>query len=154
MLRFLAPAELKGSPPEFARRNWCMTFVIAGCAPPGSNRPCKPVATTRDGGGTRAHTARMFQEQRRDPRELLALPLQLACGAQATTRDISATGLFFEMEGCHAMQGPLQFELQLAQFGMKFTAAGEIVRIEHREGRTGVAVRLVDPRLDVLAPDP
>jgi hypothetical protein len=95
----------------------------------------------------------MFQEQRHHPRERLELALQLASGAQATTRDISATGLFFEMEGSHVMHGPLQFELQLAQFGMKFSAAGEVVRIEHRDGRTGVAVRLVDPRLDVLGPD-
>lgn len=66
------------------------------------------------------------------------------------TRDISATGLFFVMDGWHAPQGPLEFELQLAEFAMKFTAAGEIVRIEHRDGRTGVAVRLVNPRLDLI----
>ena len=69
------------------------------------------------------------------------------------TRDISATGLYFLMDGQHALHGPVQFELQLADVGMKFTAAGEIVRIEHREGRTGVAVRLINPRLDAIDPD-
>jgi hypothetical protein len=92
----------------------------------------------------------MFIEQRADPRERLALPLQLRDGARALTRDISAHGIFFEIEGMHDMHGVVDFELQLAEVGMRFTAVGEIVRIEYRGSRTGVAVRLVSPRLETL----
>jgi hypothetical protein len=92
----------------------------------------------------------MFEEQRLDPRERLALPIQLADGPPAITRDISATGLFFIMEGEHALHGPVDFELHLPAFSMKFSSSGEIVRVEHGDGRTGVAVRLVNPRIDSM----
>ena len=92
----------------------------------------------------------MFEEQRVDPRERLALPLKLAGGASAVTRDISATGLYFETEGKHVLSGPVDFELQLPEVSMKFTSSGEIVRLEHTDGKTGVAVRLVNPRLEHL----
>lgn len=95
----------------------------------------------------------MFDEQRGNPRERLALLLKLADGAQAVTRDISASGLYFEMQGAHVLSGPVDFELQLPEVCMKFTASGEIVRVELKDGRTGVAVRLIDPRLDAMEPD-
>lgn len=89
----------------------------------------------------------MFQEQRQDPRERLALPLALAGGPHAVTRDISATGLFFVFDGEHVVRGPVDIELNLPEYAMRFCSSGEIVRIEHGDGRTGVAVRLVNPRL-------
>lgn len=95
----------------------------------------------------------MFEEQRIDPRERLALPIQLAGGPDAVTRDISATGLYFVMEGEHVLRGPVDFELRLPAFSMKFHSSGEIVRVEHDGGRTGVAVRLVNPRLDAMEGD-
>ena len=95
----------------------------------------------------------MFEEQRVNPRERLALPLKLADGARAVTRDISATGLYFEMAGAHVLSGPVDFELQLPEISMKFTSSGEIVRVELKDGCTGVAVRLIDPRLEIMDPD-
>lgn len=89
----------------------------------------------------------MFNEQRLDPRERLALPLQLRDGSVALTRDISARGLFFEIEGQHDMVGLVDFDMHLTQARMRFTAVGEIVRLQYRNGRTGVAVRLLSPRL-------
>ncbi|HWI81815.1 PilZ domain-containing protein [Ramlibacter sp.] len=94
----------------------------------------------------------MFEEQRIDPRERLALPLTLGDGSSAVTRDISATGLFFEIDGEHAMQGPVDFELELPEVSMRFTSSGVIVRLERRDGKTGVAVRLIDPRLEYVDP--
>ena len=96
----------------------------------------------------------MFEERRRDPRECLALPLRLGSGAEATTRDISGSGLFVFIPGRHALEGPLHFELQLADFPLKFTAFGEIVRVEYHLDATGIALRLVDPRLHVLRQEP
>ena len=66
------------------------------------------------------------------------------------TRNISPTGLYFEFEGERLMHGLVDFEMQLAEAGMKFTAVGEIVRVEQRSGRTGVAVRLMAPRLELI----
>jgi hypothetical protein len=92
----------------------------------------------------------MFKEQRLEPRERLALALQLREGTRAVTRDISASGLYFEMDGEHEVDGLVDFEMQLPDLGMKFTAVGRIVRVEHRFGITGVAVKLLSPRLEPL----
>jgi hypothetical protein len=97
-----------------------------------------------------AQTGRMFVEQRADPREPLALPLQLSGGQTAVTRDISASGMYLEVEGLHDIAGPVLFEMHVTDAGMKFTAEGRIVRVEHRHGRTGIALKLVTPRLELL----
>jgi hypothetical protein len=95
----------------------------------------------------------MFEERRRHPRECLALPLQLASGARATTRDISGSGLYVFIQGWHTVDSPLRFELQLTDFPLKFTARGEVVRVEYHGDATGIALRLVNPRLHVLHRD-
>lgn len=96
----------------------------------------------------------MFGEQRLDPREPLALALKLGDGNTAITRDISASGMYFEIHGSYAMAGPVVFEMQLAELGVKFTAVGEIVRVERHASRTGFAIRLRHPRFEplVIAP--
>jgi len=92
----------------------------------------------------------MFREQRLEPRERLALALRLRDGSHAVTRDISASGLFFEMAGEHQVRGLVDFEMELADLRMKFTAVGQIVRVEHRFGTTGVAMKLLGPQLESL----
>lgn len=92
----------------------------------------------------------MFIEQRTDPRERLALPLRMLDGSDAVTRDISASGLFFEMAGKHDIGGLVDFEMEVTELRVRFTAVGRIVRVEHRVGSTGVAVKLLSPRLDTL----
>jgi hypothetical protein len=92
----------------------------------------------------------MFEEQRIEPRERLALPLKLGDGTPAVTRDVSATGLFFVTEGEYAMEGLVDFEMHLLEARMKFTSVGRIIRLEFSDGRTGVAVRLMNPRLEAV----
>ena len=96
----------------------------------------------------------MSGEQRVDPREPLALPLRLGDGRIAVTRDISPTGMYLEIQGDCSLSGPFVFEMEVAELGLKFTAEGEIVRVERHETRTGFAIRLRRPRLTplVLAP--
>jgi hypothetical protein len=93
----------------------------------------------------------MFKEYRVDPREVVNLPLQLGDGAAALTRDISASGMYIVIPGEYELKGPLHFEMHLADANMKFTAHGEIVRIEKGPTVTGVAVRLISPRLEPLS---
>lgn len=92
----------------------------------------------------------MFEERRTDPRERIELPLRLEHHGDAITRDISATGFFFEMEGNPRLDKPMDFELEFPQMKMRLTSSARIVRIEREGGRTGVAVRLVEPRLEAL----
>jgi len=81
----------------------------------------------------------------------LALHLQVCDVLQAVTRDVSPSGLYFQVPGNHALEGTLFFEMDLEEANMKFTAEGTIVRVEHRDGFTGVAVKLFDRRLRSIA---
>jgi hypothetical protein len=92
----------------------------------------------------------MFEEQRIDPRELVSLPLTLEDGSSAVTRDISASGMYFEIKGSYTMTGPVLFEMQLAELGVKFQAEGDIVRVDRHDGTTGFAVKLRHPRFQPL----
>jgi hypothetical protein len=92
----------------------------------------------------------MFEEHRVEPRERLSLPIKLGDGRRAMTRNLSPSGMYFEIEGERLMHGLVDFAMQLAEAGMQFTAVGEIVRIEHYAGKTGVAVRLMAPRLELI----
>jgi hypothetical protein len=92
----------------------------------------------------------MFEEQRVEPREKLALPVRLAGGGEAVTRDISPSGMYLEIRGHPELDGTLYFEMQLAEAHMKFTSEGRVIRIEHHEGFTGVAVQLLSPRLEAI----
>lgn len=78
------------------------------------------------------------------------MPIRLTDGLEAVTRDISAAGVYFVLKGHHVLRGPVMFELQVPEISMRFTSAGEIVRVESGDGVTGVAVRFVDPQLHRL----
>ncbi len=78
------------------------------------------------------------------------MPVRLGDGSAAVTRDISASGMFIEIKGECAITGPVVFEMQLAELGVKFTAEGEIVRVERHDDTTGFAVRLIHPKLEPL----
>jgi hypothetical protein len=92
----------------------------------------------------------MFMEQRNAPRESLALPVRLGDGSAAVTRDISASGMYLEIRGVHQIGGTVVFQLDLADARVKFSAEGQIVRLEHHDGLTGIAVKLSVHRLEPL----
>lgn len=91
----------------------------------------------------------MKNEHRSEPREPIRLPVGLAGGRQSVTRDISATGLFFEMDSVPQLGGLIDLEIELDTRGgpMKLKAQGQIMRIEQHAGKTGVGVKLLNSRL-------
>lgn len=89
-------------------------------------------------------------EHRAEQREALALPVQLGDGTAAVTRDISASGMYLEIPGLHQIGNAVVFEMKLAQAQVKFTAEGTVVRVEHHQGNTGVALKLHAHRLEPL----
>lgn len=92
----------------------------------------------------------MTPEHRTEPREPIKLPLQMSDGMNAVTRDISATGLFIEMDSTRQVGGLINLEIELDTPGgpMKLKAQGQIMRIERRAERTGVGVKLLNSRLE------
>ncbi|OGB08410.1 MAG: pilus assembly protein [Burkholderiales bacterium RIFCSPHIGHO2_12_FULL_61_11] len=92
----------------------------------------------------------MVKEHRIEPRERIALPLNLGNGGQGMTRDISASGLFFETDREQRLGGLIDFEIEFDRIGglMKFKAQGEIVRIEERADKSGAALKFLVTRLE------
>jgi hypothetical protein len=104
--------------------------------------------------GAALHTAPMFDEKREAPREAITLPVRLDDGRVGITRDIGPTGMFLEIEGPPPADGTVVFEMEVPETGLKFSAHGWIVRVEQHSGRTGLAVQLVDPRLETIGSAP
>jgi Tfp pilus assembly protein PilZ len=87
-------------------------------------------------------------EQRREERVAAELPVELG-SAQGITKNVSATGIFFETDTAYSIGGTVDFAVELATPGgkMKMRCRGEIVRIEPREARVGVAVKITESML-------
>lgn len=89
------------------------------------------------------------EEQRKEERVRAAWRLDLGNNASATTRDVSASGLFFESEGAYTPGGAIRFAIEIETPGgkMVLSCCGEIVRVEPLQTRLGVAVRILDSML-------
>ena len=84
-------------------------------------------------------------EKRREVRVAASLPVALA-KARGITRDVSATGIFFETEARFAQGNTIDLTVELTSPAgkMQFKCQGEIVRVEQHGARVGVAVKITD----------
>lgn len=90
----------------------------------------------------------MPPDRRLNPREPLELPMSLADGTPARTRNVSADGLYFTMPRGTSLDHWVYVEFAVPAAGLKFTAAGEVVRIDRAmNDYDGAALRLHAPRL-------
>jgi hypothetical protein len=96
------------------------------------------------------HTSSMLSEHRLSPREPLALPVVLEGGQSGVTRNISASGVLFEIDQAQQVDSVVDFEILLdtPEGPLRLVAHGKVVRIDTRDGRTRVAVTLIDSRLE------
>lgn len=87
----------------------------------------------------------MRPDNRFEPRVQVKLPLRLANGETGITRDVSTTGLFFEMDGERFLDTEIDLSVGLSVHGRPvwLPSRGRVVRVEHQGGRTGVAVKLL-----------
>lgn len=90
-------------------------------------------------------------ERRASTREPLVLPVRLADGRAATTRDLSSGGIYLVLHDAGPMDPWLSFEFAVPQVNLKFSAAAQVVRTEPlASGRTGFGMRLHGSRLVAL----
>lgn len=77
----------------------------------------------------------------------LAVDLGTATGI---TRDISASGVFFETDATYPLSSSIQFrvELDTPTCNRLVTCHGEIVRIEPRNKKVGVAVKITEASIE------
>lgn len=87
----------------------------------------------------------MLFEQRTEIREHVVLPVNLSGGGRGLTRDVSASGLFIETDSEQEPGSMMDFEITLPSHGipLRLVAQAQVVRVEPRGNRYGVAVRLL-----------
>jgi hypothetical protein len=89
------------------------------------------------------------REQRTEERVFTALPVDLGNGT-GVTRDVSASGIFFEIDSNYRLGSAIEFVVEMHTPGgkMLLKCEGEIVRIEPRGPRVGVAVKITTSSLE------
>lgn len=91
-----------------------------------------------------ASIARMARhESRTEERVARALPVDLG-NAKGVTRNVSASGVFFETAAQYTVGSEISFVVDLEATGaeMVLKCRGEIVRVMQSNGKIGVAVRI------------
>ena len=93
---------------------------------------------------------RKKKEKHREERVIASLPLAMA-GAVGITRDVSASGVFFETDAAYDVGSPIRFVLNLDTPWGKviFKCQGKIVRLEPHNQKVGVAVQFTESTLDL-----
>jgi PilZ domain-containing protein len=90
------------------------------------------------------------EDQRAEERIGAAWPVDLGASTGVTC-DVSASGMFFETDATYALGNEVTFAVDLATPCGKLTlrCQGSIVRLEPREHRVGVAVKITASKLEV-----
>ena len=89
--------------------------------------------------------AKEDQEKRGRERVCTALPVRMGT-ATGMTRDVSASGIFFETDARDAVGEliSLTVELDTPRGKRMLKCQGDVVRIEPRDTRVGVAVKIIE----------
>jgi len=89
--------------------------------------------------------ASIGEEQRREERIQAALPVNLGNGI-GVTRDVSASGLYFEADSTFSPGSSISFSIDIETPGgaMVLSCRGQIVRVDQRGKQQGVAVRILE----------
>lgn len=90
--------------------------------------------------------------QRKEERIVTALPVKLG-EAIGLTRDVSAAGIFFEIDAACTPGSEISFALELDTPTGKIMlkCKGSIVRTESRNNKLGVAVKISESVMEAMA---
>jgi hypothetical protein len=93
----------------------------------------------------------MAQINRCEERVSMAVPVGLPGGTTGMTRDISASGIYFETDQELAREVPLAFTVEFKNdmgAGMTLRCRGQVLRVERKGSRIGIAARILESRLE------
>ena len=88
---------------------------------------------------------RLAVEKRREHRMYATRPVRFNRGT-GITRNISMSGVFFETDVDYVPESVINFAIELdgpAEKKLMLKCRGMIVRVEHRDGKLGVAAKIV-----------
>jgi PilZ domain len=90
----------------------------------------------------------MVRNKRQEERVSRALPVKLG-DADGTTLDVSATGVFFETNASLNVGNSVDFtvEFDSPNGKMVLNCVGTVVRVEPRDLRLGIAVKISESRM-------
>ena len=93
------------------------------------------------------------KHQAREERVSTALPV-LINGKTGTTRDISASGIYFEMDDDAKAGSTINFHIELETPGgkLKMVCKAQVVRVDKKDGRSGVAAKIISQTLESAPP--
>lgn len=86
----------------------------------------------------------------------MTLPVSLQGGATGTTRDLSASGIYFETDVEPVQDSALAFSVEFnsGSGGMALRCQARVVRVERLGGRVGVAARILESKLEPVRAAP
>ena len=86
----------------------------------------------------------------RSPRVKACFPVRTASGVSGLTTDISATGLFFELDEKQELGSVISFSVELDTPGGKLTIVceGKVVRVEEEAGKVKVATKIMSQSIE------
>jgi Tfp pilus assembly protein PilZ len=89
------------------------------------------------------------QNKRREERVSTMLPVDVE-NAAGIVRDVSASGIFFEIDARYTIGSLISFAVKLdtPSGDMNLKCRGKVVRIEPREARVGVAVEITESMME------
>jgi hypothetical protein len=93
----------------------------------------------------------MTQSHRSEERVTMKVPVTLPGGFTGMTRDISASGIYFETDSEPLGDSPLAFSVEFKNevgVGMTLRCRGQVLRVEHQGSRVGVAARILESKLE------
>ena len=96
------------------------------------------------------HAPPSTESSRLEDRVTMAVPVHLQGGASGTTRDISASGIYFETDLEPIRESPLDFTVEFQNGGvggLSLRCRGQVLRVERLGSRIGVAAKILESRL-------
>jgi len=92
-------------------------------------------------------------DKRKEERVPATLPVNVGTAAGTAAgivRDVSASGIFFEIDADYTLGSPISFAVKLDTPSgcMNLKCLGEIVRIEPRDSRVGVGVKIRESTME------
>jgi hypothetical protein len=89
------------------------------------------------------------QQQRKNERVSIAVPVNVF-DQTGISRDVSASGILFELDHFNEVGSEISFELELdtPNGKMKLKCTGDIVRTESKGQKTAIAVKITDSQFE------
>ncbi len=127
--------------------DYCYSCVMKNPSPL-TTKDSKTHTMTSSGRQLASESLSDGEKRRVDTRIASQFPVQVN-GVEGKSRDISASGIYFEIDENNNVGSKIQFSVQLDTPGgpINLVCEGEVVRLEKRDGKLGIAAKILSQSL-------